>query len=177
MYVAMLRGVNAGGKNKLPMKDLAAIFAAAGCRSVGTYIQSGNVVFEAGEKIVASLSESIPTLIATRFGFEAPVVIRTAGELRKVVQANPFLSAGVDPKTLHVAFLADEPTADLVAELDPHRSPPDEYAIAGREIYLRCPHGLARTKLTNAYFDSRLGTISTIRNWKTTLKLLELAGG
>jgi uncharacterized protein (DUF1697 family) len=72
-------------------------------------------------------------------------------------------------------FLADAPARAAVAGLDSRRSPPDEFAVVGREIYLRLPHGVARTKLTNAWFDSRLATTSTMRNWRTVLKLVELA--
>jgi uncharacterized protein (DUF1697 family) len=86
------------------------------------------------------------------------------------------LRAGFDVATLAVAFLADRPTKARIAALDPQRSPSDEFAMRGREIYLRLPNGAAGTKLTNAYFDRTLGTTSTVRNWKTTLKLLELVG-
>jgi uncharacterized protein (DUF1697 family) len=106
-----------------------------------------------------------------------PVVVRSADELCAVARANPFLRKASDTAALHVAFLADAPAADKVAVLDPKRSPPDEFAVVGREIYLRCPTGMAKTKLTNAYFDSKLATISTARNWNTVLKLIELAGG
>jgi uncharacterized protein (DUF1697 family) len=78
---------------------------------------------------------------------------------------------------LHVLFLADQPGAAAVASLDPDRSPPDAFVVRGREIYLRCPNGVGTTKLTNAWFDSRLATISTGRNWRTVLKLFELAKG
>ena len=74
-----------------------------------------------------------------------------------------------------MAFLEATPDPANVDALDPDRSPGDEFAVLGREVYLHCPNGMARTKLTNAYFDSRLATTSTMRNWKTVLKLLELA--
>ena len=173
----MLRGINVGGKNKIPMKDLCDLFTVAGCEGIRTYIQSGNVIFHAG----AALAKLIPDLIAEavrdRFGYRVPVVLRNAEELRKVVHNNPFLTAGADTGVLHVAFLADRPDAAKVAALDPTRSPPDEFTVRGGEIYLKCPNGVARTKLTNAYFDSKLATTSTVRNWRTVLKLLELAGG
>lgn len=177
VHVALLRGINVGGKNMLPMKDLAAMFTNAGCASVSTYIQSGNVVFEASP----ALSRRIPTLIeraiSDRFGYKVPVMTRTGGELHKIVRGNPFLQAGADAGTLHVAFLAGPPAAAKVKALDPDRSPPDAFAVRGREIYLQCPNGYGRTKLTNGYFDSKLATTSTVRNWRTVVKLLELAGG
>jgi len=176
MHIALLRGINVGGHNKLLKKDLVSIFIDAGCTRVSTYIQSGNIVYQAEP----ALARRIPTVIAEsirqRCGFDVPVVTRTVEELRRVVAANPFLRHGVEEKMLHVAFLADLPGEDAVASLDPHRSPPDEFMVQGREIYLWSPQGSARSKLTNAYFDSKLATISTVRNWRTTLKLLEMAG-
>ena len=93
------------------------------------------------------------------------------------MRANPFLEAGAETDKLHVVFLAELPDAERVEALDPDRSPPDEFVVRGREIYLHCPNGLARSKLTNSYFDARLSTTSTMRNWKTVRKLLELAAG
>ena len=102
---------------------------------------------------------------------------RRADEIEAVVDANPFLQAGAETDKLHVVFLADEPDAERVEALDPDRSPPDEFTVRGREVYLHCPNGMARSKLTNSYFDSTLSTVSTMRNWKTVGKLLELAQG
>jgi len=177
LYVALLRGVNVGGKNRLPMKDLVAMFTGAGCGDVVTYIQSGNVVFRATEARASRVPGLIAAAIHDRLGFEAPVVMRTAGELRAIARGNPFLRSGANPETLHVMFLADRPPPGKVAALDPKRSPPDEFEVRGREIYFRCPNGMGRTKLTNQYFDTKLSTTSTVRNWRTVLTLLEMAGG
>lgn len=175
VHVALLRGINVGGKNKLPMKELATIFTAAGCTEVRTYIQSGNVVFRARPPVAKRTADFVAKRILSRFGFRVPVVLRTASDLRRVTERNPFLGPSIDTRLLHVAFLARKPSAAKVAELEPDRSPPDEFQVRGREIYLRCPNGMARTKLTNQYFDSRLATTTTVRNWRTVLKLLELA--
>ena len=175
--VALLRGINVGGRNKLPMKELAAMFADVGCSDVRTYIQSGNVVFQlgpaTGEDVPALISESI----LSRFGYQVPVVTRTAVELREVVEANPFVQAGAEADKLHVMFLAGVPDAGDVQGLAPDRSPGDEFAVLGREVYLHCPNGFASTKLTNAYFESKLSTTSTTRNWRTVLRLLDMAVG
>jgi uncharacterized protein (DUF1697 family) len=100
--------------------------------------------------------------------------LRTADELKKVISNNPFLKAGVAEKELHVMFLADAPDASHIRTLDPDRSPPDTYQVRGREIYLRLPNGMGRSKLSNQYFDSKLATVSTARNWRTVTTLLEL---
>jgi uncharacterized protein (DUF1697 family) len=176
VYVALMRGVNVGGKNRLPMKDLAAIFAGAGCADVVTYIQSGNVVFRATDACAARVPAAVAKAVADRFAFRSPVVMRSAAELRAVARGNPYRKAGADVDALHVLFLADCPAAARVAELDPHRSPPDEFQVRGREVYLRCPNGVGRSKLTVGYFDSKLSTTSTLRNWRTVLKLVEMSG-
>ena len=174
-HVALLRGINIGGKNKLPMADLAAIFREAGCDGVRTYIQSGNVVFRADP----ALAEEIPSLIGEsildRFGYRTPVIARSARELGEIVQANPFADTGTEANRLLVFFLADLPDRVRVETLDPDRSPGDEFVVRRREIFLHYPNGVARSKLTNSYFDSTLATTSTGRNWRTVTKLLELA--
>jgi len=174
VHVALLRGVNLGAKNKLPMRELAAMFAEHGASDVRTYIQSGNVVFRAAPELAARIPERIERAIEERFGFRAPVVQRTSGELLAVMRENPF--AEHDPKTLHVGFLLTHPTEPQLAALDPARSPPDAFAVRGREIYLHLRSGVARSKLTNAYFDAKLATVSTFRNWRTVQAIAELAG-
>lgn len=172
-FLALLRGINVGGKNMLPMKDLVIVFEEAGCSDVRTFIQSGNVVFHANRG-VAGLADRITRKIEERFGHRVPVVLRTAEELGDTILNNPFLSAGAKEKMLHVYFLAKEPDPQAVETLDHQRSLPDIFLVRGKEIYLQLPNGMARTKLTNAYFDSRLSTISTARNWNTVLQLHEL---
>jgi uncharacterized protein (DUF1697 family) len=175
-HIALLRGINVSGKNMLPMAELAKMFVAAGCGDVKTYIQSGNVVFRASDGVVSKLGGLITPQIEERFGCKVPVVLRSAAELGEVVRSNPFLKAGAAEDSLHVYFLAGMPAAGDVAGLDTGRSAPDAFAVVGREIYLRLPNGMGRTKLTNAYFDSKLKTVSTARNWRTVLKLLEMVG-
>ena len=173
--MALLRGINVGGKNLLPMKDLARFFADAGCADVRTYIQSGNVLFLANPTKAEGLPGLIAKGIADRFGYRTPVVLRTVEELGETMRNNPFLNTGASESWLHVLFLASPPDAHRVAALDPLRSPPDACVVRGREIYLQCPNGAGKTKLTNAYFDSKLATISTGRNWRTVTRLFELA--
>jgi len=174
-YVALLRGVNVGGKNRLPMSSLVDLFTTVGCRSVETYIQSGNIVFQATERVARAVPEAVSDGIAKRLGFRIPVVMRSATELQSAAKLNPFLRAGVDVATLHIAFLKERPTPARLASLDLRRSPPDELIALGRELYLRLPNGGARSKFTNAYLDAKLVTTSTVRNWRTVLKLVEMA--
>jgi uncharacterized protein (DUF1697 family) len=177
VHVALLRGVNVGGKNKLPMRELAEIFGAVGCADVRTYIQSGNVVFAASAGVVKRVSTVVPKKIREKFGFEPPVVLRSADELSQVAARNPFLRDGTDSSALYVGFLADAPERARIAKLNPDRSPGDRYALHDRNIYMHLVTGAADTKLTTAYFDSMLATTSTFRNWRTVLNLIELTRG
>ena len=174
IHVALLRGVNVGGKKRLPMAQLAKLFSEAGCADVRTYIQSGNVVFAATPTTAKRITELVTARIAERFGFEAPVILRPADEFARVAKGNPFLNSGMDGGALHVAFLNDLPDRRRVATLDPERSPGDSFQVRGREIYLHLPNGVARTRLTNDYFDSTLATTCTFRNWRTVMKLLDM---
>ena len=175
--IALLRGINVGGKNKLPMKELAAMFADAGCTDVRTYIQSGNVLFRRNPALGQDVSSLISESIMNQFRYRVSVLTRTAAELREVVEANPFLQAGAEADKLHVIFLAEAPDDSQVHSLAPDYSPGDQFAVLGREIYLYCPNGFASTKLTNTYFETRLSTTCTTRNWRTVLKLLDMTTG
>src|SRR5512147_2471739 len=126
-YVALLRGINVGGKNKLPMKKLAEIFAKAGCGEVKTYIQSGNVVFTAPASLCDGLEEKVSKQIEKGFGHKPPVVLRSLQQMIDVVRNNPFLQPGVDEKSLCVMFLGKKPTAQEITKLESNRSPGDEY--------------------------------------------------
>jgi len=169
--LALLRGINVGGKNQLPMRDLAGMFEAAGCKNVRTFIQSGNVIFTASASASKGLAGVIASKIDKGFGYKVPVILRTAQQLREVVAKNPFPGA---EDILHVMFLADRPSPERIAALDPNRSAPDAFIVRGQEIYLQLPNRVAASKLTNAWFDSRLGTVSTLRNWRTVTKLLAM---
>lgn len=177
LHVALLRGINVGGKNKLPMAALVASLEEAGARDVRTYIQSGNAVFLAKSALVVRLPGIIAAAIGERYGFQVPIAIRSAGEFRKVTRDNPFSRDGADAKALHVAFLSEKPKPDQVAGLDTDRSPPDQFMVHGQEIYLLCPNGLGRSKLTNRYFESKLRSTSTVRSWKTVLALTQMLDG
>lgn len=176
-YVALLRGINVGGRNRLPMDELARSFEHAGCASVKTYIQSGNVVFAATSSIALKARESVAAAVSARMGAGIPIVLRSVADLARVVDENPFLAESQDPRTLHVGFLSDRPSPARVLSLDPDRSPPDEFVVSGREIYLRLPNGMARTRLTAGYLERVLGTAATFRNWRTVVNLLNMATG
>ncbi len=174
-YLALLRGINVGGKNPVPMAVLRTMFTELGHAEARTYIQSGNVVFRTTKPAKEpALVRSIEDAIASTFTLQVPVVVRTGAQLATVLTGNPFLVTGTDHRTLHVAFLAARPSAKAVAVLDPDRSAPDAFEVRGREIYLHYPNGSGRSTLTLDYFERTLGIRATVRNWKTVTTLLDL---
>jgi uncharacterized protein (DUF1697 family) len=177
-YVAFLRAVNVGGKNKVPMAPLRDALTAAGLEEVVTVLQSGNVVFGSRSSAAAS-AKVVAATIEEAFGLRIEVVIRTGAELTAVAAANPFLDdkASRDAKTLHVAFLSARPKAASVKKLDADRSPPDAFAVHGREVYLSYPNGSGRTRLTLDYLEKTLGVTGTARNWRTVQRMAELVAG
>jgi uncharacterized protein (DUF1697 family) len=174
-YIGLLRGVNVGGHNKLPMKTLAALCEAQGCTGVETYIQSGNVVFRAGAKAAAGFAGKLKAQIKKELGFETTIILRTAAELRAISENNPYLSPKVDTKFLHVLFLNDEPNLTDVVELSPVCDREEAFSLRGREIFLYLPYGSGRSKMASYPFDKKLRTVGSTRNWRTVLTLLEMA--
>lgn len=173
-FVALLRGVNLGSRNKVAMSDLRKLVEELGYDDVETYLQSGNVLFAAGGS-AASVGRRIETALARDLGVEVQVVLRTKTELRRAVAQNPFAEQQRDPKKLLVTFLAETPSRAAVRALDPKAHAPDEFHVSGREVYLHCPNGYGRTKISNAYFERELGVVGTNRNWRTVTALAESA--
>jgi uncharacterized protein (DUF1697 family) len=173
-YVAMLRSVNVAGRT-IKMAALRELFAALGHADVVTYIQSGNVIFRSPERDGAELAGDITERIGRDLGLDVSVLVRTRDDLSEVVKANPFPSRGADPARLHVTFLAGRVDASSMGKIDPSAFGPDEFHAAGRELYLHCPGGYGTTKLNNAFWERRLKTIATTRNWNTVNKLLQMA--
>ena len=170
-YVALLRGINVSGRNKIAMSDLRTAFEALGHADVRTYIQSGNVVFAATANATAGLEPAIEKGIATAFGLDVAVLVRTRAELATVLKRNPF---GAEA---YVTFLDVAPSRARVAELDPAQYAPDEFAVHGREVFVRCPNGYGRTKINNSFFERKLAAKATTRNWKTVTTLYERTAG
>jgi uncharacterized protein (DUF1697 family) len=172
-YVALLRGINVGGNRMIKMADLRDVFAAAGAQDVATYIQSGNVVFTHPARSERTLAAELEKRIAAAAGFPVPVVLRTAGQLARVIEDSPF--RGADADHLHVAFLA-APAANAPA-FDARAFAPERYAAVGRELYLYLPEGMGRSKLAAAVLarPKAIGAAATARNWRTVLQLNELA--
>ena len=174
--VAFLRAVNVAGHGAVAMPALVELFESLGHSDVTTLAQSGNVVFTPAAGSRRGLAAAVEQALATELGLPVRVLLRSRAELQRVAAANPFLGTEDHLANLHVMFLADRPTAAAVATVDPARSPPDELAVAGREVYLRYPNGSGRSKLNGAYLERQLGTHGTARNWNTLIKVLDRLG-
>ena len=174
--IALLRGVNVGGHNKVPMAALRTALAERGYPSVRTYVQSGNIVVHERTP-AARYAADVRAVVAESFGCDVPVVVRAAHQLATVAAENPFAGPGRDPgRQLLVGFLDGTPDQARVAAIDPHRSPPDELRVRGAEVYFWCPDGWGRSKVSVG-LEKALGTAMTVRNWRTVTTLLEMANG
>ena len=177
IFVSMLRGINVGGRKKVSMKELAEIYLKLKFENIITYVNSGNVIFSANRKDNMSLAQEIERSILNYFGFEVPVIIRSAGEMKMITGSNPFLPDKSDELDfLHVTFLSGKPTKTELERINSYNYHPDKFLIKNREIYLFCPGGYGRTKLNNTFFESKLNLTATTRNWKTVNELLKITG-
>lgn len=174
--IVLLRGVNVGGRNKLPMAALREALEDAGMREVATYVQSGNVVLDSDAKPDA-LADRVAGAIADRFELDVGVVVRTRAELAKVVAHDPLGDVAEQPKLYQVTFCAARPDEDAVAKVADVAVEGERVVAHGREVYAWLPHGVGRSKLAAKLGSQGLGTVATARNWTTVTKLLEIAGG
>jgi uncharacterized protein (DUF1697 family) len=174
IYIALFRGVNVGGKNTLPMKELASILADLGALNVKTYIQSGNAVFMSSEKDALRFSNKISLEIKKRRGFEPRVMLLELEEIERAMKKNPFPEAEADPKVLHVSFLASEPVKPNLKALESLKIESERFQLIDKVFYLHAPEGIGRSKLA-ANTERLLGVPMTDRNWRTVCKIREMA--
>lgn len=167
-YIALLRGINVGGRTKVSMAELRTTCESVGCTDVVTYIQSGNVVLTSPLS-ATKLRAELESAIAEQLDVSTVVVIRTGRELADVVAGNPFPDA--DPGHLHVGFLTEPPDEKPLADL---HHPPEELAVRGAHVYFLLPNGMGRAKLP-VLFGRRIKIPTTVRNWRTVDKLLQMS--
>ncbi|MEM7538227.1 MAG: DUF1697 domain-containing protein [Chloroflexota bacterium] len=169
--VALLRGINVGGRNKLPMRELVDVFEYLGAHNVKTYIQSGNVVFQCEEPLGVS---AISDTIRDRHGFAPRVFLMSIEQLEQAITANPYPEAVDEPKTLHLYFLntpAAQPELDAMTAL---KKESERFHLTEQVFYLHAPNGIGRSKLAERV-EKLLGVPTTARNWRSAVKILELA--
>lgn len=173
-WIAFFRGINVGGKNLLPMKQLQNDLKSLNCVNVRTYIQSGNVVFQSTGRTAPPLAKKIAAKIETQHGFRPHVLILNKQQLQKAVTANPFSDAIAEPKSLHFFFLAEPPTCPDLTAIEKAKAPTETYHLAENVFYLSAPEGIGRSKLA-ASVEKHLGVVTTARNYRTVAAVLSLA--
>jgi uncharacterized protein (DUF1697 family) len=190
-HVALLRGINVGGRNKVPMADLREVVTSLGHAGVSTYIQSGNVLFSTAEDDTAKLAAALESAIEDRFGIWSSVVVLSRDELARVLAANPYPDEP-NPRMVHVVFLNGSPPRDLLDRITAAESAAaakgsrDTVQLirpsAGQALFLHTPDGFGTSELAQNVLKilappkkSRPGLAATARNWATATKLLSLS--
>jgi uncharacterized protein (DUF1697 family) len=173
IHVALFRGINVGGKHILPMQDLRDLLAELGCEDVRTYIQSGNAVFSTSDDRI-SLSAKITSTIEERFGFAPQVLLLTVERLAAIASENPYPEAEATPKFLHVWFLTEKAGNPDIDAMNSIKAENERFTLTDDALYLHAPDGIGRSCLA-AKIDRHLGVSTTARNWRTVMKLLDMA--
>lgn len=174
LWIAFFRGINVGGRQVLPMAELRSLLEGLGAMDVGSYIQSGNVVFRHQQTDAGRLAHKVRAAVDERFGFAPDVLLLTRQELENAAVGNPFPSATADPKSLHLFFLADRTGNARLAGFEELRAENERIALQDRVLYLHAPAGIGRSKLAER-IERLLGVPATARNWRTVEKTLEMA--
>lgn len=172
-YISMLRGINVSGQKRVRMAELRSLYKSLGLENVRTYLQSGNVVFESEEENAEKLANTLEDQIETSYGFSVPVLVRSAEDFQRVIESHPFRDE--EPVRVLVTFLYEAPEQAKLDELSKYEDKVDKFEIGEHEIFLFCPGGYGKTKLSNTFFEKKLGVAATTRNWKTVNKLYEMA--
>jgi uncharacterized protein (DUF1697 family) len=175
-FISMLRGINVSGQKSIRMADLRPMYEELGLLNVDTYLQSGNVVFDSAGQDAVTLVNLIEDRIEQTFGYSVSVLIRDVPDLQRILTNNPFLNERKeDIAKLYVTFLDRPiPEAKLSSLVIPDGEK-DEFFVGEQEIFIFCPVGYGRTKLSNSYFEKKLNRIATTRNWKTVTALYSMA--
>lgn len=176
IYIVLLRGVNVSGKNILKMSELTDRLIKAGFIDVKTYIQSGNIVFSHESTPYSELEKKLKDLIFKYFNHDIPVLILSLKEIRESIEFNPFIrDTAIDIQHLHITFLSGVPDEEKIKALKNGNYGSDQFFHSEKIIYLHCPNGYGKTKLTNTMIESKLKVNATTRNLKTINELLKMA--
>ena len=173
-YLSLLRGINVAGQKKIKMADLKALYEGLGFAGVQTYIQSGNVVFDADSGL--NHQSLIEKAIQKAYDFDVPVMILTKDEVDEIVSACPFGEANLEADGTKVlaTLLSDEPNQDAIDSLASFKHESESLVVLNKVVYLRCPNGYGKTKLSNALLEKKLKVQATTRNWRSMKKLEDM---
>ena len=175
-WICLLRGINVGGKNILPMKTLVSLLDGMGCTDVSTYIQSGNVVFQSKVREARKLADLIANKVEATQEFRPGVMMVKPGQLNTIIESNPFKEKDALPKSIHCFFLGSKPKSPDIESMDALKSATEHYRLSKDAFYLFAPDGIARSKLA-AKAEKLLGVEATARNWNTVCKLHAMVAG
>jgi Uncharacterized protein conserved in bacteria len=174
-FIALLRGINVGGRNKIPMQGLRALCESLGWTDVQTYIQSGNVIFRAGA-VASALEHELEPTIERELGFSIPVLVRAAADWPVYVQGNPFPDVSMtEPNRVMLVLSKRPPRHTAVDELRERAEDGEQIARVGDALWFYYAGGAGKSKLSPALLDRLVGSFVTARNWRTVLKLEDLA--
>lgn len=178
VWIAFLRGINVGGHKIIKMTDLAKMFGSFGFDDVKTYIQSGNVLFSAASADEAAITTKIQDGLKKALGYDVPVMVRSADDIRKIITRDPFKGVPEDDDHMtYVGFLSDKPDEKNVKTLVGFNNTIETFGVEGREVFMsRCMPKGKRLKLTMDSLEKIIGVKTTVRNWRTVVKMAELAG-
>ncbi len=175
-YIALLRGINVGGRRKILMADLRDLLAQMGFSNIATYIQSGNIYFQSSIIDKEKLENLIEKAIKTNYEFDVPVIIRTTSEINSIIAENPYIGQeGITNDNLHLIFLKSHPKPEYHKLIPSSNFLPDKFEIIGNNIFIYCEGKVSQSKITNTIFEKKLKVITSTRNWKTVIKLQELS--
>jgi uncharacterized protein (DUF1697 family) len=174
-YVALLRGINLGSRRRVAMADLRALLEGLGYDEVRTHLQSGNAVFRTGTRSAAAVKKQLEKALDDAYDFDVDVVVRSAAQLAKVVDANPFAGTATDGARYLVTFLDKAPGTTWLADLDPADYEPAQVEVRGSEVFLWLPTGVQASRLARVVGDTKLHGTATSRNWNVVTRLAELA--
>lgn len=173
-FIALLRGINVGKANRLPMADLRALLNELGHTQVATLLNSGNAVFHVGQGSPARHAAAISEAIAAKFGFDIHVIVKSANELDAIVADNPIDTASADHSQVLVAFVQDAASLESLRPMASLAVPPEQLLFGKKAAYLHCAKGILDSKVATALVG-KAGKVATSRNWATVLKLQALA--
>jgi uncharacterized protein (DUF1697 family) len=173
-FVALLRGVNVGSANRVPMAELRALLSGLGYARVATLLNSGNAAFSAASGTAARHAQTVAAALAGQLGVDVPVIVKSAGELDAIVAANPIAVEAPEHSRFLVAFTQDAKSLATLASVAPLVAPPEQFVVGSDAAYLLCAAGIHESKAGVALLG-KAGRLATTRNWATVLKLHALA--
>lgn len=175
-YIALLRGINVGGKNKIKMADLKQVLNQLQLENISTYIQSGNVLFNSKEKDKTKLENKISNSIKVHFDIDVPVIVKTQIEILDILEKNPFSAAeDLGANKIYFVILKNTPTKENIAIMQSYSFENETFYFTPSCVYLRCGLGAGKAKCNNNFFESKLKVGATSRNYRTMCKLRDFS--